>query len=44
LAGTGSAKILVDSLNLLETQLAGVFGEAVLPSLALLIVNHLARR
>ena len=44
LAGAGSAKILVDNLNLLEAQLAGVIGEAVLSSLALLIENHLTRR
>ncbi len=44
LAGAGAAQILVDDLDLLEPQLTGVIGETVLPPLAFLIVNHLARR
>ena len=44
LSGAGATKILVDNLNLLEAQLSGVIGNAVLPPLALLIVNYLSWR
>jgi len=44
LAGPRASKILVDYLDLLETKLASVVGQAILPTLALLVVNHLSRR
>ncbi len=44
LAGTRASKILVDYLDLLEAKLASVVGQAILPALAFLVVNHLPRR
>jgi hypothetical protein len=43
LAGPSASKILVDYLDLLEAKLASVVGQAILPSLAFLVVNHLSR-
>jgi hypothetical protein len=42
LAGSRASKILVDNLDLLEAELASVIGQAILPALALLVVNHLS--
>ena len=42
LAGSRASKILVDYLDLLEAKLASVVGQAILPALALLVVNHLS--
>jgi hypothetical protein len=39
-----SSQILVDYLDLLEAKLASVVGQAVLPALSFLVVNHLSRR
>jgi len=44
LAGPRTSKILVDYLDLLEAKLASVVGQAILPALAFLVVNHLSRR
>ena len=44
LAGPSASKILVDYLDLLEAKLACVVGQAILPALAFLVVNHLSRR
>ena|SRR5579885_93726 len=44
LAGARASKILVDYLDLLESKLASVIGQAILPALAFLVVNHLSRR
>jgi hypothetical protein len=43
LAGPSASKILVDYLDLLEAKLASVVGQAILPPLAFLVVNHLSR-
>ena len=43
LAGPRTSKILVDYLDLLEAQLPSVVGQAILPALAFLVVNHLSR-
>jgi len=43
LAGARATKILVNDLDLLEAKLASVVGQTILPTLALLVVNHLAR-
>jgi hypothetical protein len=43
LAGPRASKILVDDLDLLEAKLASVVGQAILPALAFLVVNHLSR-
>ena len=44
LAGPRAAKVLVDYLDLLETKLARMVGQAILPALAFLVVNYLSRR
>src|ERR1700689_731933 len=44
LAGPRASKILVDYLDPLEAKLASVVGQAILPTLAFLVVNHLPRR
>jgi hypothetical protein len=44
LAGSRTAKILVDYLHLLESKLTSVVGRSILPTLTLLVVNHLSRR
>ena len=44
LAGPRATEILVDNLDLLEAKLASVVGQAILPALAFLVVNHLSRR
>src|SRR6516164_374119 len=44
LAGPRAPEIVVDDLDLLEAKLASVVGQAILPALAFLIVNHLSRR
>ena len=44
LPGPRASKILVDDLDLLEAKLASVVGQAILPALAFLVVNHLSRR
>src|SRR5437764_3956979 len=44
LAGARAPEILIDDLDLLEAKLASVVGQAILPALAFLVVNHLSRR
>ena len=44
LAGPRASKILVDYFDLLEAKLTSVVGQAILPALAFLVVNHLSRR
>jgi hypothetical protein len=44
LTRAGTAQILVDNFHLLEAELAGVIRQAILPALALLVVNHLPGR
>jgi hypothetical protein len=43
LAGPGASKILVDYFDPLEAKLARVVGQTILPPLAFLVMNDLAR-
>jgi len=43
LAGTRTSEIFVNDLDLLESELAGLIGQAVLPPLALQVIRHLDR-
>jgi hypothetical protein len=41
LARTGTAKVLIDYFDLLETELTCMIGKSILPALTLLVVDHL---
>jgi hypothetical protein len=43
LARAGTAKVFIDHFDLMETKLACVIGQSILPTLTLLVVNHLPR-
>jgi hypothetical protein len=43
-AGTGTPEVLIDELHFMKSKLAGVIGQAILPTPALQIVNNLTGR